>query len=75
MASLGIVQVCEVLRDNGFDEEVAESMRINKIDGDTLLDLSSQDLKELGIVALGDRKRLEKLCQGSIRGPQVMSTV
>lgn len=70
-----IAQICEVLRNNGFDEEVAESMRINKIDGAMLLDLSSQDLKELGIVALGDRKRLEKLCQGSIREPQMMSKV
>lgn len=70
-----IAQICEVLRDNGFDEEVAESMRINKIDGAMLLDLSSQDLKELGIVALGDRKRLEKLCQGSIQEPQMMSKV
>ena len=57
--------VCELLRENGFDEEVAETMFINKIDGATLLDLNTQDLKELGIVALGDRKRLEKLFKGS----------
>ena len=61
MATLSTSEICELLRDNGFDEEVTESMRVNKIDGSTLLDLNSQDLKELGIIALGDRKRLEKL--------------
>ena len=64
--------VCELLRENGFDEEVAQAMLINKIDGATLLDLDSQDLKELGIVALGDRKRLQKLLQGS---PSIRSNV
>lgn len=65
MSSLNISDVCKLLRENGFDEEVIETMRTNKIDGSTFIDLNSQDLKELGIVALGDRKRLEKLRQGS----------
>lgn len=38
-----------------------EVLRANKIDGGTLLELNSEDLKELGIVALGDRKKLEKV--------------
>ena len=44
-----------------FDEEVVQTFRRNKIDIDTLLELTSEDMKELGIVALGDRKRLTKL--------------
>ena len=50
-------------------------MRINKIDGSTLLDLNSQDLKELGIIALGDRKRLERLCQSGVSRNQMASKV
>ena len=44
-----------------FDEEVVQTFRQNKIDIDTLLELTSEDMQELGIVALGDRKRLTKL--------------
>ena len=44
-----------------FDEGVVETFRCNKIDGETFLELTSADLKELGIVALGDRKKLGKL--------------
>ncbi len=73
MASLKTAEVCQLLKNNGFDDEVVESLRINKIDGATLLDLSSKDLKELGIIALGDRKRLEKMCK-SYDPPKLIGT-
>lgn len=60
---LNVPQVSELLVENGFDADVVQCMRSNKIDGITLLQLNSGDLKELGIVALGDRKRLERLCK------------
>ena len=44
-----------------FDAEVVDTFRINKIDGETLLELTQEEMKELGIVALGDRKKLVKL--------------
>lgn len=60
-APLSIAAVCSLLQTNGFDDEVVEIFRTNKIDGSTLLELNSDDLKELGIVALGDRKKLAKV--------------
>ena len=36
-------------------------LKYNKIDGSTFLELDSEDMKELGITALGDRKKLERL--------------
>ena len=44
-----------------FDAEVVDTFRINKIDGETLLELTQEEMKELGIVALVDRKKLVKL--------------
>lgn len=59
--SLSTSEVCNLLKTNGFDEDVVEIFLANKIDGSTLLELNSNDFKELGLVALGDRKKLEKL--------------
>ncbi len=59
--SLSTSEVCNLLKTSGLDDEVVEIFRANKIDGGTLLELNSDDLKELGIVALGDRKRLQKV--------------
>ena len=60
---LSVAEVSDLLIENGFDADVVECMRANKIDETTLLQLNSEDIKELGIVALGDRKRLERLCK------------
>ena len=57
--TLSISAVCDLLKTNGFDDDAVEVFRANKIDGGTLLELNSEDLKELGIVA--DRKKLEKV--------------
>ena len=46
----------EWLRANGFDAFV-EVFRQNRIDLEVLADLGESDLKELGMGALGDRKR------------------
>ena len=60
MAYLTVSDLCAIVAKE-FDEDIVETFRMNKIDGETFLELSSEDLKELGIVALGDRKKLSKL--------------
>ena len=60
---VSIVKLCELLRDEEFDEDIVESFRTNKIDKITFLELDQDDLKQLGIVALGYKKRLMKLQQ------------
>ena len=54
-------EVCQLLRQRGFDDLVVEIFEKNKIDMDVIKDLNADDMKELGIVALGDRKRLQQL--------------
>ena len=44
------VSMCELLRDEEFDEDIVESFRTNKIDKITFLELDQDDLKQLGIV-------------------------
>lgn len=50
-----------VVQDSGFDCSVVEVFRENKIDGIEFVSLSRDDMKELGISALGDRKKLLRL--------------
>ena len=54
-------KVCELLKKKDFDEEVVEVFRKNKVSEAVLIELDYDDLKELGIVALGDRKMIKKL--------------
>lgn len=50
--------VCDWLQAQGFARYVASFAREN-IDGDVLLELTLEELKdELGVTSLGDRKRL-----------------
>lgn len=58
---LTVTEVSKLLEDNKFDEEVVQIFLDNKIDGSSLLELTTAEMKELGIVALGDRKRLERV--------------
>lgn len=51
-------EVCSILLAAGFDEATVEIFRVNKIDRTILLDLDKDDVKELGVTALGDRKKL-----------------
>ena len=53
--SLSTLEVCDLLKTNGFDEDVVEIFLANEIHGGTLLELNSSDFKELGLIALGDR--------------------
>ena len=51
-------EVCSILLAAGFDEAAVEIFRVNKINRSVLLDLDKDDIKELGVTALGDRKKL-----------------
>ena len=52
-------RVCRLLSDAGFDNTVVEIFRENKVDLEVLISLDKEDMLELGVVALGDRKRLQ----------------
>lgn len=54
-------EVCSILTEAGFDEATVEIFRSNKIDRTVLMNLDKDDMKELGITALGDRKRLQSI--------------
>ena len=66
LGSLTTPEVCSLLKESGFDTDVVEIFQKNKIDGTTFLDLDADDLKELGVVALGDRKRIQKLKEAAV---------
>ena len=51
-------EVCSILQAAGFDEATVEIFCVNKVDCTILLDLDKDDMKELGVTALGDRKKL-----------------
>ena len=53
--------MCRLLSDAGFDDTVVDIFRENKVDQQVLISLDKEDMLELGVVALGDRKRLQQL--------------
>ena len=55
-ATLKVDGVCQLLM-------VVEIFRENRIDGSVLIDLTVDDMKELGVKALGDRKKLNQLIE------------
>ena len=61
MESLNTNQVCELLLKEGFDEEVVAVFKKNKINGKALLLLKDEDMKSLGLDAIGDRVTLQDL--------------
>lgn len=61
-------EVSDILTKAGFDEEVVKVFRVNKIDRSLLVALDKDDMKELGIVALGDRKKLQMLITTLLSG-------
>ena len=61
MEKLNVDQICELLIEKGFGEDVAAVFKENKITGELLTQLDDADMKELGLKALGDRKNLRKL--------------
>ena len=52
--------VCDLLNEEGFDKDVLEVFRKNRIDVLVFVEFDKEDFEQLGIVALGD-KRLMKL--------------
>ena len=63
MESWSVQEVCSFIEEKGFEKDVIELFRKNRIRGPALSLLSEEDLKELGVAALGDRKILLKLLQ------------
>ena len=62
-ATLKVNGVCQLLIERDFAEDVVEIFRENRIDGSVLIDLTVDDMKELGVKALGDRKKLNQLIE------------
>lgn len=58
---MSIGKVVEILLSEGFDNDVVEVLRCNRVTLSVLIDLDEVDFKELGITAFGDRRRLKLL--------------
>ena len=56
-----VERVCNILVTNGFDKDVVDDFRENKVDLDVFIQLDKTDIRELGVIALGDRKKLQQL--------------
>ena len=56
-----VEKMCRLLSDTGFDDAVVDVFRENKVDEQDFISLDKEDVLELGVVALGDLKRLQKL--------------
>lgn len=56
-----VEKVCRLLSDAGFDDKVVDIFHKNKVDQQVLISLDKEDMLELGVVALGDHKRLQQL--------------
>ena len=63
MDSWSVEEVCRFIEEKGFENDVIELFRANRIRGQVLSMLTDAELKELGVTALGDRKILLKLFQ------------
>ena len=62
MEKLSITQVAELLKKEGFSEDVVDIFTDNAIDGKALKMLTSHEhMKELGLKRMGDRLKLENL--------------
>ena len=66
MDSWSADEVCCFVADKGFESDVVELFRVNRIRGPVLSLLTDAKLKELGVAALGDRKLLLKLFQHNL---------
>lgn len=61
LAEVSTEEICKLLLENGFDRSVTAIFHDNKVDGTVFVELDKDDMKELGISALGDRKKLQQL--------------
>ena len=62
MASISLT-IEELLTKHGLSKDIFGIFTKNKVTMDQLRELDGNDLKELGVVAFGDRKRLRKATQ------------
>lgn len=58
---MSVAVVGDLLRKEAFTDDVVKSFVDNKISLPIFMDLNNEDFKELGILALGDRKKLKNL--------------
>ena len=61
MENFTIDQVCELLIKKGFDERVVRVFKENEIDGEALLGLSNEHMKDMGLTVVGHRAKLQRL--------------
>ena len=52
--------ISELLTKHKLSSDIVDLFEKNKISAGQLVELDNEDMKELGVVALGDRKRLLK---------------
>ena len=62
MEKLSAGQVAEMLKEEGFPENVVQLFEENAVDGEALMLLETdEDMKELGLHKLGDRLKIRRL--------------
>lgn len=54
-------EMCGLLKEGEFEDDVIEVFRKNRIDTSIFIELDNDELDSLGVVALGDKKRLKRL--------------
>ena len=59
--SMNYEEICSKLRDAGFEEDVIDIFKRNRIDVPVFLEIGSEEFIQLKVDALGDRKRLISL--------------
>ena len=67
MENWTVDDVCQFLRKNDFEEKVIQAFKVNKVRGRVLPLLNDEDLKQLELAALGDRKYLQHLLSSGCR--------
>lgn len=67
MEDWSVDEVCQFLRKNDFEENIVRAFKVNKVRGRVLPLLGDEDLKELQLTALGDRKYLQHLLSTAYR--------
>ena len=71
MENWTVEEVCHFLKRNDFEENVIQAFRVNKVRGRVLPLLNDEDLKQLELAALGDRKYLQHLLSRVCREDEV----
>lgn len=54
-------EMCKWLEGEGFEDDILDVFRSNRIDSKIFLELNKDDFEDLGVTALGDKKRLNLL--------------